>query len=369
MEVGEQASSLPIFGVVDFLATTNQILDYGLPMVQIIGEVSSFKINQDKFIFFDLKEEASLVNCFMMRFKLRQSITDGMKVIITGKPNLTRMGKFSITVESVKPFGQGEIKKQRDLLFEKLKNEGLFDEARKRALPRLPERIGVISSTGAAGYQDFLKIINERWSRLELVVRSTLMQGDSAADEMIEALDELNQMDLDVIVMIRGGGSRDDLACFDDERLARAIDESYLPVATGIGHEIDISLADLVADFRAATPSHLAQAIVPSKKTVLDSLEHGLKYIQADLVQACDRQLDWIDQCHLEALQALFDKFDQTESRVLEMARVLKALNPQRVLERGYAIVRGIVAQQQLIEIELKDKIIAAEVKEIYDKK
>ena len=227
----------------------------------------------------------------------------------------------------------------------------------------------MISSTGAAGYQDFLKIINERWSGLELVVRSTLVQGDSAADEMIEALDELNQMDLDVIVIIRGGGSRDDLACFDDERLARAIDESYLPVATGIGHEIDISLADLVADFRAATPSHLAQAIVPSKKTVLDSLEHGLKYIQADLVQACDRQLDWIDQCHLEALQALFDKIDQTESRVLEMARVLKALNPQRVLERGYAIVRGIVAQQQLIEIELKDKIIAAEVKEIYDKK
>ena len=263
MEVGEQASSLPIFGVVDFLATTNQILDYGLPMVQIIGEVSSFKINQDKFIFFDLKEDTSLVNCFMMRFKLRQSITDGMKVIITGKPNLTRMGKFSITVESVKPFGQGELKKQRDLLFEKLKNEGLFDEARKRALPRLPERIGVVSSTGAAGYQDFLKIINERWSGLELVVRSTLVQGDSAADEMIEALDELNQMDLDVIVMIRGGGSRDDLACFDDERLARAIDESYLPVATGIGHEIDISLADLVADFFRLSPFLISNGPTP----------------------------------------------------------------------------------------------------------
>lgn len=369
MEVGEQVSSLPVFGVVDFLATTNQILDYGLPVVQIIGEVSSFKINQDKYIFFDLKEDNSLVSCFMMRFKLRLDITDGMKVIITGKPNLTRMGKFSITVESIKPFGEGDIKKQRDLLFEKLKNEGLFDESRKRALPRLPERIGVISSTGAAGYQDFIKIINERWAGLELVVRSTLVQGDAAADEMIVALDELNQLDLDVIVMIRGGGSRDDLACFDDERLARAIDESYLPVATGIGHEIDVSLADLVADFRAATPSHLAQAVVPSKKTVLDSLEQGLKYIQADLLQECDRQLDWVDQGHLEVLQALFDQLEVTENRVLEIARVLKALDPRRVLERGYAIVRGMVAPNQLLEIELKDKLIAAEVKEIYDKK
>ena len=151
------------FSVSDFVALTNQTLEYAYPSVQIEGEVASFKVNQGKFIFFDLKDAGASVGCFMMLWQLRQPIEDGMKVIVTASPKLTQWGKFSLTIRAIRPSGEGDIKKSYELLKAKLDKEGLFAPERKRPLPRIPKRVAVISSVQAAGYADFIKILNARW--------------------------------------------------------------------------------------------------------------------------------------------------------------------------------------------------------------
>src|ERR1700744_4751940 len=155
-----------LLSVSDFIALTNQTLEYAYPLVTIEGEVSSFKVNQGKFVFFDLKDEGGSVGCFMMAFQLRLPIEDGMKVIVTASPKLTQWGKFSLTIRSIRPSGEGALKKSFDLLKEKLDKEGLFAPERKRTLPTVPRHIGVSTSTEAAGYADCFKMVNQRWGGL-----------------------------------------------------------------------------------------------------------------------------------------------------------------------------------------------------------
>ncbi|HRQ86941.1 MAG TPA: exodeoxyribonuclease VII large subunit, partial [Candidatus Saccharibacteria bacterium] len=238
------------FSVSDFIAITNQVLDTAYPVVEIEGEVASFKTNQGKYVFFDLKDDQASVGCFMMLWQLRQPIEDGMKVIITGVPKLTQWGKFSITVRAIRPSGEGAIKKSFEILKKKLENEGLFAAERKRAIPTIPERIGVISSPEAAGYIDFVTILNDRWGGVIVDVAAVPVQGAGAADKIMRAIEYFNTRDTlpDVLVIVRGGGSADDLAVFNDEPLVRAIAASRVPTMVGVGHEVDVTLADLAAD-------------------------------------------------------------------------------------------------------------------------
>ena len=223
-----------IYSVSDFIATSNDIFEKSFPSVLIEGEISSFKVNHNKFVFFDLKDEDSVLGCFMTVWQMRFPLEDGMKVIVQAKPKLTNWGKFSLTIEKIIPKGEGSLKKSFEILKEKLMKEGLFDESRKREIPRNPQKIAVISSIQAAGYADFIKIINERWGGLEITVAHTQVQGISASDQIIRAIDFFNsQSELpDVITIIRGGGSNDDLAVFNDEKLVRAIAASRVPVIT-----------------------------------------------------------------------------------------------------------------------------------------
>ena len=226
----------PRLQVSDFIAVFNQTMEYAFPVVEIEGEVASFKVNQGKFVFFDLKDAGGSVNCFMMLFQLRVPIEDGMKVIVTATPKLTQWGKFSLTVKAIRPSGEGSIKKSFELLRAKLDQEGLFAPERKRSLPAIPQHIGVISSKQAAGYADFIKIMNDRWGGVRIDVAQVAVQGADAPDQIIRALEYCNtREDLpDVIVIIRGGGSADDLSAFNDEQLVRAIAASRVPTLTGI---------------------------------------------------------------------------------------------------------------------------------------
>ena len=181
-----------IFSVSDFVAVSNDIFEKSFPSVLIEGEVSSFKINQKKFVFFDLKDEQSSLSCFMTVWQMRFPLEDGMKIVAEARPRLTAWGKFSLTVERVMPKGEGNLKKSFDILKQKLAREGLFDEDRKRDLPQNPQRIAVISSTQAAGFADFVKIINERWSGLKIRVAHTQVQGLVAADQIIRAIEYFN---------------------------------------------------------------------------------------------------------------------------------------------------------------------------------
>lgn len=360
----------PKFRVSDFVAIVNQTFEYAYPLIEVEGEVASFKVNQDKFVFFDLKDEDASVNCFMMLFQLRVPVEDGMKVVVTASPKLTKWGKFSLTVKSIRPSGEGSIKKSFELLKEKLDKEGLFAPERKRVLPAIPRRIAVISSPQAAGYADFVKILNDRWGGLRVDVAAVTVQGPGAPDQIIQALDYFNtQKELaDVIVVIRGGGSADDLSAFNDEQLVRAFAASRIPTLTGIGHEVDMSLCDLVADVRAATPSNAAQILVPNRH---DIIRHSRVQVQSLVPQALAALDGFRQQVRGEAEGALDvagRRLEQYQQQLEQTKRLLAEFDPARALERGYALVRGTMKVGQNIEIETAQAIIKAEVKQ-YDQK
>ena len=356
-----------IYSVSDFIATSNDIFEKSFSSVLIEGEISSFKVNQNKFVFFDLKDEESVLGCFMTVWQLRFPLEDGMKVIAQVKPKLTNWGKFSLTVEKITPKGEGSLKKSLEILKEKLTREGLFDENRKRRIPQDLQKVAVISSTQAAGYADFIKIINERWGGLKIVVAHTQVQGMAASDQIIRAIDFLNsQSELpDVIAIIRGGGSADDLAVFNDEKLVRAVANSRVPIITGIGHEIDQSLCDLAADFAASTPSNVAQILTPNK---FDEM----RFLRSKILRTNDLLLSKI----AELKKANREKNQEIRDRILQnildqkreiqaKKRILESYNPQNILAKGYALISGEIAIGKEITIKTIDKTITAEVKNV----
>lgn len=360
----------PKFSVSQFVETVNQTLDYAYPMVEVEGEVTEFKVNQGKFVFFNLKDESSSVGCFMMLFQLRVPIEDGMKVIVTASPKLTQWGKFSLTVKAVRPSGEGSIKKSFEMLKAKLDGEGLFAPERKRVLPAIPRHVAVISSMQAAGYADFIKILNDRWGGLRVDVASVTVQGADAPDQIIRALDYFNTQEEmpEVVVIIRGGGSADDLAAFNDEKLVRAVAASRIPTLTGIGHEVDTSLCDLAADVRAATPSNAAQILVPNRADIIRGLRLQVQSLVpkvTNIVEQLKNQLDGKIESSADSVQR---SLDIQRQHVEQTKRLLGEFDPARVLARGYALVRGALKIGSDIEIETAQAIMKARI-ETYDKK
>ena len=356
-----------IYSVSDFVEISNDIFEKSFPTVLIEGEISSFKVNQGKFVFFDLKDEKSSLGCFMTVWQMRFPLEDGMKVIAEVRPKLTNWGKFSLTVEKIIPKGEGSLKKSFEILKEKLSREGLFSDKRKRQIPRNPQKIAVISSIQAAGYADFIKIINERWGGLKIRVAHTQVQGAVAADQIIRAIDFFNsQSDLpEIIVIIRGGGSADDLAVFNDEKLVRAVANSRIPIITGIGHEIDENLCDLVADFAASTPSNVAQILTSDKADEIRSLcSRILRTKETMILKINDLKTEnhkRINEIKHISLNKIFEQNREIEAK----KRILESNNPQNILSKGYAFVGGDFEIGGEIIVQTIDKKITAEVKNV----
>ncbi len=360
----------PIFKVSDFVAVLNQTMEYAYPIVEIEGEVASFKVNQGKWVFFDLKDETSSLGCFMSLFNLRAPIEDGMKVILRASPKITAWGKFSLTVQSIRPSGEGSLRKSFELLKAKLDKEGLFSLERKRQLPEMPTRIAVIASAQSAGYADFIKIINERWGGAQIDVAHVQVQGVDAPEQIIRAVKYFNVQPVlaDVLVIIRGGGSADDLAAFNDEPLIREIAASRIPTLVGVGHEVDITLADMVADKRAATPSNAAQIVVPDRREIARDLRHMVARVLSRMDTIIGDYSREVTDSLERGLYLLDSRIDLQQSQLVTTRQVLSAYDPYAVLERGYAILRGTVAAGGEITIEQKERIITAEVKNVRDK-
>lgn len=360
----------PRLSVSDFIAVTNQALENIYPLVEVEGEVASFKVNQGKFVFFDIKDAGGSVGCFMMKFSLRVPIEDGMKVIVVAQPKLTQWGKFSLTVRSVRPSGEGALKKSLELLRKKLAAEGLFSPERKRLLPSFPQHVAVISSTAAAGYADFVHIINNRWGGVRINVAHTQVQGEKAPDQIIRAIKHFNEQEKlpEVLVIIRGGGSKDDLAAFNDELLVREIAASRIPTLVGVGHETDESLADLAADVRAVTPSNAAQILVPDREEIKRDLRSKVRHLLPKMNYAIGENKRTLHDTLRAALDATLHQHALLADDLAIKRRMLEAYDPNRVLVRGYAIVRGRVEKGANIEVETRDTIITAEVKE-YEQK
>ncbi len=327
--------------VSEAIAYINQTLDYAYPTIVVEGEVSSFKVNQNKYVFFDIKDDSGTLGCFMSVYQLRTQLEDGMKVRVVANPKLTNWGKFSLNIRDVKPVGEGSLKRAFELLRAKLEKEGLFAPERKRELPVIPTRIGVISSTNAAGYVDFVKILSERWGGVELIVAHTQVQGMDAPRQMIRALEYFNQMaePVDVVAIIRGGGSADDLAAFNDEPLVRAIAASRVPTIVGVGHEVDVSLADLAADVRAATPSNAAQILVPDKQDVRHGVMASVRAMVAAISSLHAEQLKLVTTQRQYMADRTVSIYERLTERHAQLAAVLSQLDPRSALKRGYALV------------------------------
>jgi exodeoxyribonuclease VII large subunit len=256
------------------------------------------------------------------------------------------------------------------MLKQKLESEGLFAPDRKRPLPQVPQRVAVISSTQAAGYADFVKILNDRWGGVSLSVAQVQVQGADAPDQIIRAIEFFNQSEPipEVLVIIRGGGSADDLAAFNDEPLARAIASSRIPTLVGVGHETDESLADLVSDVRAATPSNAAQILVPDKNEVIRSVRYQLNSLLPKVDFVITQQNAAVRSILVRAIERIEDNLDNKLSAVGNIQTVLSHLDPSRILARGYSIVRGQIKTGSIIEVETNKVILKAEVKNVSSK-
>jgi len=355
-----QDSQEQIYTVVEFIEILNQNLEYSYPEIVIAGEVSSFKINQNKWVFFDLKEMDSNLGCFMSIYQLKTPLEDGMLIKVRCTPKITKWGKFSLTIRSFEPVGEGSLKKSFELLYSKLEKEGLFLESKKRMLTKYPKKIGLITSKQAAAYNDFVTIINQRWSGLTIDHIQVQVQGETAGEQIISAIKQFNHKSeqYDAIVVIRGGGSQEDLQTFNTEPLVRAISASKIPTVVAIGHEDDVCLAELASDIRATTPTNAAHVITPDKIDEISKIDNAIKNIfhivntniveQYTVVSRFGSVFEIISSRAKDRLNSLnirlmnnIDNVMKNNTNLLDgYQQSLKLLDPSVVLKRGYSIVR-----------------------------
>lgn len=335
-------SSELILSVSDFVAVFNQTIDYAYPVVTVQGELANFRVSKNRWVYFDLKDEYSSVKFFGTVYQLSGPLEDGMLMQVSGNPRLHQLYGFSITIQHMQPVGEGSLKRAAALLEAKLSKEGLFDESRKRALPTIPQRVGLITSRESAAYYDFNKILNERWGGVEVLLADVQVQGDIAPSQITAALDYFNTHEdpVDVIVITRGGGSAEDLSAFSTEQVTRAVAASRIPTIVAIGHEVDLSLAELAADQRASTPSNAAQMLVPDRKSELKRLAVCRASLYDTIWQSHQQRVKY-HATLVESLDRLVGVTLERHSRELHLqTQLLQVMNPHAILRRGFAIVR-----------------------------
>ncbi len=330
-----------VFSVSDFVAVLNQTLEYAYPSVLIQGELANFRISKNKWVYFDLKDEFSSVKFFGTIYQLPGPLEDGMLIQVRGLPRLHPQYNFSVNVQFMQPVGEGAIKKAAALLEAKLTAEGLFDAERKRILPYPPKRIGLIASGESAAYHDFMKILKQRWAGIEIDHMDVQVQGEAATGQIVQALEYFNSHgdEIDVLILTRGGGSPEDLAAFSSEQVTRAVAASRIPTLVAVGHEVDVSLAELAADQRASTPSNAAELLVPDKKHIAQSLKTTKSQLgQALMATVSDKQAA-ISELKVSLEHIIRRILDDTTQKLHLRQEVLEALSPQAALKRGYAII------------------------------
>lgn len=351
------------------------VLEPALNDVWVQGEISNFRPAASGHIYFSLKDQNSSISAAIFGWGARRQkfeLKDGMQVLCHGKVTVySPRGSYQITVDQVEPLGAGALQIAFEQLKAKLTAEGLFDPSRKRALPTFPQRIAVVTSPSGAAIQDMLNILSRRAPQIRVTVIPVVVQGDGAPQQLIRGLELANQHSLgDLVVLARGGGSIEDLWCFNDEALARAIAASVLPVVSAVGHEIDFTIADFVADLRAPTPSAAAEIVSgfwvdaigkvrDSKLRIVQAIQREimnrktlLAHVAARVVSPRDRLREQAQRC--DELYARLDRafkirLERRRSLMEQYIGKLDALSPLRVLDRGYALVRSSDEQRQII--------------------
>jgi exodeoxyribonuclease VII large subunit len=341
-------NSLPVLSVGAFLDTVNHALTVAaFPSgVLVEGEVVEYRVSQDKWVWFTLKDEGAVVSCFATVWQLRTPLEDGMRVRAFGRPKIfNKSGKFSLTVERADPVGEGALRRAFELLRRKLEGEGLFSVERKRPIPRFPERIGLIASTESAAYTDFLRVLGTRWGGCEIVVRHVQVQGRDAVSDIVAAFRDFNEgaQDVDVLVLTRGGGSLEDLMAFNSEEVARAVAGSRVPVVVGVGHERDETLADYAADLRASTPTNAAELVAPDRREMQAAVDGAARHMHASLAALLDARRHRVDVAVGRLETHAMRRISRVQQRIADLRRAAAPLLAR--LDVAGAVVRGAPAR------------------------
>ncbi len=350
-------------------------VDYRLQDVWVQGEVSNLSRPASGHVYFSLKDAGAQIRCVMWRSAAQQltvTLSEGDAILAHGRVSVYEaQGNYQLYVDALRSAGGvGDLYRQFELLKAKLQAEGLFDAGRKRPLPALPERIGIVTSPTGAALRDMLNVLARRWPLLEAILAPTQVQGEDAPPQIVAALKRLYaRKDVDAIIVARGGGSIEDLWAFNDERVARAIAAAPVPVISGVGHETDFTIADFVADVRAPTPSAAAELITPNRDEFLQTIDAQAARLSEIMdarlraarsaLEANLRALGHLSpQARLAAIRqrwgdvdaslsaALGHRLEVWRERIDGLSARLNALSPLAVLERGYAVVRHEVTGQ-----------------------
>jgi exodeoxyribonuclease VII large subunit len=360
--------SRQIIGVGDLNRTIAGVLEAHVGNVWVRGEISNFKAYDSGHWYFSLKDAEGQIRCVMFRGRNGQVgfvPKDGDLIEVAANLGVyVPRGDLQLNVGMMRRAGQGGLYEAFLKLKEKLASEGLFDESKKRPLPKHPKAIGVITSAQAAALKDVLSTLERRAPHIPIIVYPSLVQGVDAPVALIAALNrayaDAKQGDIEVILLVRGGGSIEDLWCFNDEQLARVIADSPVPIVSGVGHETDFTIADFVADLRAPTPTGAAELATPNRDTLLQDLDVLAQRMSVRVTQRIDKEAQRLNQLSLRLNHALpnpdrmRDKAEQLSARLNQAWQVgmqayrqrhqawrnhLELLSPQRTLDRGYAVL------------------------------
>ncbi len=353
-----------IFTVTSLTGQIKRLINNQFRDVLVEGEISNYKVYPSGHLYFTLKDDQSVIKAVMFNFLNiypQDAFKDGTSVICSGRVDVyEKRGEYRLIVEAMEVKGLGMLQLKFQLLKEKLLKEGLFDVAKKKTLPLLPKRIGIITSPAGAAIRDMLKIIFERFPNMSVLIYPVRVQGEEACGEIIEAIRHFNMTrEVDVIILGRGGGSLEDLAPFNEEVVARAIHKSLIPVVSGIGHETDFTISDFVADVRAPTPTAAAGMAVPSKEELKRTLEQIEKrliesireligekrlLLFKDIVDLKERRgflvssRMYLDELTNKLIHNFSLFFMEKKQKVSSFAQRLSDLNPTNILKRGFSI-------------------------------
>ena len=330
----------------DYIARVLEF-DTLLMNVSVTGEISNLKYHSSGHVYFSINDENAKVNCFFPASyvkNLSYELGDGLEVIVTGKVNVYRKGGYySLFVRSIQVAGEGNLAMAFNLMKEKLEKEGLFDPAHKKPIPTFPKKLGILTSETGAAVQDILKIIRSRNEMVDVMIFPVQVQGEGAAANIASALCFVNQNynDIDVLIVGRGGGSQEDLWAFNEEILARAIYDSRIPVISAVGHEIDFSISDFVADRRAETPTAAAEMAVPDLRELRMKLDQIKDSLRQDLTAKLKYDELRADSLLKEMRNDLTRILTDSRNRIERLKIILEENDPLKVLSKGYSVIRN----------------------------
>jgi exodeoxyribonuclease VII large subunit len=381
-----------ILSVTELTKQIKGVLELGFTNIWIQGEISNFKLHSSGHLYFTLKDAGSQISAVMWKSRASQLIfrpNDGMKVMVRGNVIVYEpRGNYQIDCFQLQPLGTGELQQAFDLLKQKLYTEGLFDDSNKKNLPLFPKKIGIVTSPTGAAIRDILSILSRRFPAVEVILVPVKVQGIGAADEIAGAISTLNSQQLvDVMIIGRGGGSLEDLWAFNEEIVARAIFSSSIPIISAVGHEIDYSISDFVADLRAPTPSAAAELVVKDRNELVELLRNfcytmnnsminsikSYKGTVSNLTQSYSfnkphdmlrQRSQQVDELQNRLNRNMLHAFSMLKQHTEFLSTRILSTNPKSILKRGYAIIRQ---DQKIVSSIRKIKTSKPSTIEFYD--